>query len=305
MERAPPAVPITFYRHRVGALSSFALLAAAQLDLFTALKDGPRSAADLAAEIGAKSDKLSLLLYALVQAGLLELRDGAFANTAESGHFLARGAPGYVGEWHRLDQDLWQAAMLTATTLRSGEPQGWHDFTAMSDAAMAEFFGGLHGSGVVTGKMMATSHEFGRFDHLLDVGGGSGGVAIGACQAVAGLRATVIDLPRVIAIADDYIAKAGLGVRIAALAADVVAAPPPCRFDAAIMRSFIQVLSRDDARRALGNVGRAMAPGGSLFIIGHVVDDSRVAPASVAAYNLIFLNVYRDGEAYTAGEYHS
>ena len=119
----PPTLPLVFNRLRDGVYPSFAMLAASQLDLFTMLQNGPRTAEHLAVEIGAKPDKLRMLLYALVQASLLELHGEQFANTPESQQFLARGGPGYVGEWTRLDQDLWPAALQTAATLRTGEPQ--------------------------------------------------------------------------------------------------------------------------------------------------------------------------------------
>lgn len=69
------------------------------------------------------------------------------------------------------------------------------------------------------------------------------------------------------------------------------------------MRNFLQVLSRDAAPAALGNLGQAIASGGMIFIVGQVLDDTRLAPRPVVAFNLAFPNVYRDGEAYSAGEY--
>lgn len=299
-----PSVPTTYFRHRYGIFSSFALLAASQLDLFTTLKDGAKGAHALAALLTAKPDKLRILLDALVQAELLERRGDAYANTSEAQTFLVRGAPGYVGDWWRLDNDLWRAVLETAATLRSGEPQGWHDFNAMSDSAMADFFAGLHGAARASGMNLAKTYDFSRFRHLADIGGGSGGMALGACEISKELQATVIDLPRVTQVARGFIEDAGLGARIGVLPVDLVAGPPPSRsFDVAVMRSFIQVLSRDDARQALRNVGSIILPGGEIYIVGYILNDERSAPPVVVGYNLVFLNVYRDGEAYCAGEY--
>ena len=98
MTTSPPTTPVTLLRYRSSVFAPLALLAASQLDLFTALREGPRSAAELAARLGARPDKLSLLLHALVHAGLLEKKGEHFANTVESQHFLARGAPSFVGD---------------------------------------------------------------------------------------------------------------------------------------------------------------------------------------------------------------
>ena len=50
-----------------------------------------------------------------------------------------------------------------------------------------------------------------------------------------GLRATIIDLPNIAPVAETFIAEAGLSDRVSTLAADGVAAPPACGFDAAVV----------------------------------------------------------------------
>jgi hypothetical protein len=44
-------------------------------------------------------------------------------------------------------------------------------------------------------------------------------------------------------------------------------------------------------------------PGGHIFIIGTVLDDSRLTPAEMATINLFFINVYDGGQAFTEGEH--
>lgn len=46
-----------------------------------------------------------------------------------------------------------------------------------------------------------------------------------------------------------------------------------------------------------------MEAGGSLFILGTILDDSRLWPAYAVSSNLNFLNMYEEGRAYTEGEY--
>jgi cyclopropane fatty-acyl-phospholipid synthase-like methyltransferase len=142
-----------------------------------------------------------------------------------------------------------------------------------------------------------------RLRSFLDVGGGSGGASIGACQACPGLRATVAELPSIVSITEACVAEAGLGARIGVQAVDVTEARPEGIYDAALLRNLIQVLSADDARRVLRNTAAALRPEGEIYLIGHVLDDDRVAPPEVAAFNLVFINIYDDGQAYTESEY--
>jgi SAM-dependent methyltransferase len=68
-----------------GALATRALGLVAELDVATALADGPRSVEELAAPSGSHPDTLHRLLRALASEGVFEERErGVFANTAAS-----------------------------------------------------------------------------------------------------------------------------------------------------------------------------------------------------------------------------
>ncbi len=62
------------------------------------------------------------------------------------------------------------------------------------------------------------------------------------------------------------------------------------------------MLSTDQARRVLKNVGQVIAPGGAIYIIGHVTDDSRVSPPESVGINLWFINIFDEGQAHTEQE---
>lgn len=85
--------------------------------------------------------------------------------------------------------------------------------------------------------------------------------------------------------------------------ADLVEGPPEGSFDVAAQRNLVQVLAPDQARRLLRNLGEAMEPGGTIFILGHVLEESRSSPAQAVGLNLTFLSIYDEGQAYTEGEH--
>jgi O-methyltransferase domain/Dimerisation domain len=298
-------LPSTIQGHAYAIYRRLAMLAGMQLDVFTPLAGGPMTAAELSKTLGLRPDKLSPLLHALVHADLLTVADGRFSNTAEADAYLVTGRPTYMGSAHELYTDMWSAALGVAQSISSGAPHARHDFSQMSDSELGAFFRGLHAGAMATGRQLATTYDFGRFNNLLDVGGGSGGVAIAACQSCGSLRATVLELPRVAAIAKSFVEAAGLAPRVGVLATDVLASPPEGTHDVAVLRYLLQVLSPDQARSALRHVGAAMRPGGELFIIGHVLDDARLSPAPAVGMNLVFLSLYDDGQSYTEAEHRS
>lgn len=46
-----------------------------------------------------------------------------------------------------------------------------------------------------------------------------------------------------------------------------------------------------------------MNPGGIIYIRGDILDDSRVSPMGSVMRNLIYLNLYDEGQAYTETEH--
>ena len=302
MEKSPPS-PQKITAQLIGAFLPAALLAALQLELFTVLGDQALGGHDIAKAIGVQPRRLLPILNVLLLSGLLR-RDGhQYANGEEAAHYLVKGKPSYIGNIHEVYSDLYNAVLLTAQSIREDRPAARHDFATMSDEHLTSFFRGLHGIGVVQGRHLATKHEFDRFETLADVGGGSGNIAIGACDACSGLRAIVLDLDRVVPIAKRFIDESLSADRIRAIACDITREVPHDPYDVAVMRSFIQVLSPEQALCAIANIGKRMRPGGEIYILGYVLDDKRRTPWEAAAYDVAFINIYDAGQSYTDGEY--
>ena len=295
--------PDTINAHLANVYPALAMLAGMQLDVFSPLATGPRTVAGLATALGVQPEKLRPLLYALVTAGLLVVEGEHFANTPESAEFLVRGGPRYLGGTAEAYADLWSATLHTAASIRSGVPQAKHDFARMSADELRAFIRGIDAGAGATARRLHKDYALTARRHLLDAGGGAGGLAIALCRLCPDLRATVAELPSVASIARESVAESGLGARVDVIEADLIAAPPPGRYDVATLRSVLQVLAPADAARVVVNVAAALAPGGELFMVGRMLDDGRLSPPEAVAVNVMFLNVYEAGQAWTEGEY--
>ena len=282
---------------------SFAMLAGMKLDLFTPLAGGAMSAKELAVALKVDSGRLGPLLYALVNAGLLRVEGGRFSNSEEADRLLVRGRRHFMGERHRLWEDLWSACLKSAESIRAGYPQASHDFSTMAPKELESFLRGLHPLAVAEGRSFAEACDLSECRTLVDVAGGSGGFSMGIAEIQPQVRLTVIDLPEVTPITRRFVEEAGAAQRIDVVDADVVVAPLAGMFDVAVMRNFLQVLSAGQAQAVLVNVGEAIRPGGWIYVSGDMLDDGRVSPAQTAAFNLVFLNLYNAGQAYTEGEH--
>jgi SAM-dependent methyltransferase len=286
------------------AYSSFALLAGMQLGVFTTLADGPLDAEQIAARIQVSAERLSPLLYALAATGLLGVENNRFFNGSEARHHLVETSPDYIGNVHHLLSDLWSATLKTADSIRLDQPQAEHSFGDMTPGQLYTFFRGLHDESLATGRNLAERFDISSRTRLLDVGGGSGGLAIGVSQACPKLSATVLDLPEVIPITGRFIREANATDRVHTLALDITREPVPDEFDAAVVKAFLQTLPPYQASRAVSHIGAALKPGSAIYILGNgILDDCRYSPPEAAIFNIVFLNIYRGGRAYTECEY--
>ena len=300
---AGPPSPKKISGRLIDAFGPAALLAALQLEVFTALGDHSKTADEIAAAVGVNTNRLLPILNVLAIMELLH-RDGErFVNAEESAFYLVKGKPNYFGSIHELYADLHKAVLSTADSVRADRPMAEHDFTQMTDEDLAAFFRGLHGIGVIQGRELAKRHDFDRFHRMVDVGGGSGSMAIGACEACPRLHAMVLELERVVPITRQFVADAGYADRIIASACDITRHPADAEFDVAVLRSFVQVLPPAQAAQSICNVGRCIRSGGEIFILGYVLDDSGTKPWEAAAYEIAFINIYEGGRSYTDRQY--
>lgn len=297
--------PDTINSLAAGVYPALAMLAGMQLDIFTPLSERAHDASSLAEIIGVNPERLKPLLYALVTANLLAIENGRFVNTPEAQEYLVSGKKGYLGGQHETFSDLWAATMMTAESIRTGKPQAKHDFSAMSEESLRGFLKGLDAGASAAGRRLIKLYDMSRYDRLLDAGGGGGGLAKTLCSAYSNITATVADLPNVIEVTSKLLSGENYNNRLSTLACDFVKEPPPGTYDVAVLRSFLQVLSARDAALVLKNIGASLQPGGAIFIIGRVLNDDHLGPKETVAANVMFLNIYDCGQAYTIQKHHT
>jgi ubiquinone/menaquinone biosynthesis C-methylase UbiE len=233
----------------------------------------------------------------------LTVEDERFANTPEAAHFLVRGQPAYLGDTYEGRLMRWRATLHTAETIRTGVPQAKVEYAAMSSDQLEPWYRGFHAEAVAAARTLMARYDCSSARHLVDVGGGSGGLALTVADACPQLQATVVDLATVTPITQRYLEEAGLAERVHVISADAVRGPLSGAFDVAVLSRLLQVLSPDQARCVLWNVGQIVEPGGAIYIVGQVLDNSRLSPPETVAGNLFFLNVFDEGQAYTEQEH--
>lgn len=287
----------------------FALLAGMQLDVFTILKNGSMNANQIADAIGVKPAKLKPLLYALVAAELLTVEGDLFSNTNEADLFLIPSSPSYMGNDVYLNVDplimsfVLSGALKTSESILTGTPQCSYDFSTLSEDELEKGFRATLPIAVRAGRELVAKYDFSSYRRLLDVGGGVGGLAVAITEVCPHLDATVIELPMVIPITRRFLEEVGAADRVQVMTADVVRDSLKGSFDVAVLRAFIQILPPDEACHALKSVSKTINPGGVIYILGHILDNSRTLPHEEVWYSILNLNFYDVPGSYTELEY--
>jgi 2-polyprenyl-3-methyl-5-hydroxy-6-metoxy-1,4-benzoquinol methylase len=282
---------------------SFALQAGMELDVFTPLKDGPLEAAAVATAAGTDPAKTAQLLHALVAIGMMRYDGARFSNSPEANRYLVRGRADYIGMRHHANRRRWESMLRVAETIRTGTPQRGMDYAAMSSELRESFYRGTFTECLAAGRELATRLDFSTCHHLVDVGGGSGGVSVAMAEAWPHLSVTLADLPSTVAVAERYISEAGLKSRIELKPTDIATGGLEGTYDVAIMRGLIPVLTPPQIRAALRNVHHALEPSSPLYVVGWILDDARSSPLSYATYNLLFVNDYENALIHTESEH--
>ncbi len=296
----------------LGYWSSKAFLAACDLKLFSVVEGGGNTLEEVASALSLPQRGTRFLLDGMTALGLLAKEGGRYRTTRLSSEYLVEGKPAYMGDLFVAVNRLFYAPFVEfERALRQDGPVWGVDTTEagrrvpLGGEASEMFTRGMHGLSVGTGMAFGRTWA-GRLagkGHLLDVGGGSGVMAIGAVSSVPGLRATVLDRPEVCAVARAYISQAGLSHRIDTLEADMFTDGYPQDAD---VHLYSNVFHNYDADRCMALVRKsyiALPPQGDIVICDFVLEDSRTAPAFAAAFNFLALVVMEGGEAHTYGEY--
>jgi SAM-dependent methyltransferase len=277
---------------------SQAMVAALECGLFTALSKGASTAEEVGAHCGIDPETASRLLVICKAMDLVRELNGRNVNLDDVERFLVQEKPTYFGDYLRFtvptEYDEWQGFAGNLSEASSEKPPSKLYEGDLDDPDRArEFTTAGYNSSIALAHRLAKRFDFSRFDHWLDFAGGSGCYAIAACERHTGPRVTVKDHPNVIPVTREFIAEHGLEQRITALPGDFLeVADYPTDCDLISYITPLHWYLRDDVLKALRFAYDALPPGGSILIVGYMLNDSHSGPVDPAFYHL---QAIRDG----------
>jgi hypothetical protein len=265
-----------------------AVLTAHNRGVFEVLGDGPATVAHVAAHVQLPVCSCERLLALLAALEVLErLLDGRYANTSEAQTRLVSGSGTYMGSllpyvrdvlypaWGRLDAALTEVAPQCQAA-DGANPQE----TMFEDPQrLRDFLAGMHTITYESASVVAAAApELRALDTVVDVGGASGAFLIALAERAPSQRGVLFDLPPVVAIAEEYIAAAGMKDRISTHAGDFWEDPLPAGAAGYALGFILHDWDDAGGDLILDKVASAAACGTTLIIGEHLLAEDRTAP---------------------------
>ncbi|MEM5405095.1 methyltransferase [Paraburkholderia unamae] len=304
---ATAASPQKLLQLAMGFWASKTLLSAVELDLFTVLGRGPRTATQLMEQMQLHPRSAQDFLDALVALGVLDRDDGMYRNSADAGAFLDREKPGSIaGLLLMANNRLYPFWGSLTEALRTGLPQneakqGGNAFEAIyrDERVLREFLGAMTGVSLDLAKEIAQKFPWQNYRSVVDVGTAQGALVAEITRTHEHLSGIGFDLPAVAPVFDDYIAANALQDRIHFHPGDFFKDALPSA-DVLVMGHILHDWNLEQKRELLARSYRALPAGGCLIVYDAMIDDERRHNAFGLLMSLNMLIETPGGFDYTA-----
>lgn len=287
----------------LGFQRSQVLFTATALGVFDALAAGARRVEEIAGRCRSASEPMRRLLNACCALDLVE-RDGAgYRNAPIAARFLAADAPRSLANWVRFMGHFYAPWGRMDEVLGDGRPVAdglarlieGGDYTRHMILAMHEYAMG-------PGRDAIARLELPGCRRLLDVGGGPGSYAILLAERNPELQAVVFDLPPVVDIAREVVARHGLADRISTQAGNYHTDPWGDGYDAVLLSNMLHQEDPATCRRLLQKAAEALVDGGTVIVQLAFLNRDHAGPPWAALLSLQVLLFYRGGRTYSTEE---
>ncbi len=284
------------------------LLTALELDVFTPLALGEKTATDLVNTTGYSARGLPMLLDALVPLGLLSKRDGRYALTPLSENYLVKGKPSYIGAAlvpaHRQMLASWNQL---AESVRTGKPYAVVEEQKAAEEFFPDLVRWLHVSNAEPARRLAEELKarISKNPVVLDVACGSGIWGIRFAQAESTANVIANDYPKVLdTVTRGYVEREGVSARYRYAPGDIKEAQLPREScDLILLGNIIHSEGEAASRSIFRKCFELLKPGGLVAIIDMIPNDERTGPPFALIFALNMLVNTATGSTYTLSEY--
>lgn len=287
---------------------SAALRGAIELELFTAVARGDRTAEKLAGHCHADDRGMRILCDFLVVHGFLTKSADEYALTPESALFLDGNSPQYLGSMAKFmhSAHLVEAFRDVAEIVRQG-----HTLLGESGTMEAEHEVWVEFAQSMVPLMMPAAQFIGQLAaqrtrgavRVLDIAAGHGMFGISVAQQNPEASVVALDWPNVLEVAQENARQAGIEDRYELLPGDALELDYETGFDVVLVTNFFHHFDTETCVSVMRKIRSALSEDGFVLTLEFVPNEDRVSPHNAAAFAFTMLGTTPAGDVYTFGEY--
>jgi precorrin-6B methylase 2 len=301
--------PVQIFSTVQGYQRAFALKAAVDLDLFTAIAKGSHTAAEIAKACNASERGVRILSDSLVVMGFLTKEQSRYSLTSDTAFFLDSRSPAYLGLAFKFLLHPVQLASFEqlGAAVQKGGSFNEHSTLAPDDPIWIEFARGMAPmmmpaaqaiAGILAAELSSRPSA-----KILDIAASHGLFGITVAQRLPKAHIYALDWANVLEVAKENAGKQGLTDRYHLLPGSAFEVDYGTGFDAILITNLLHHFAPSDNEKMLKKAYDALNPGGQVVILEFVPNDDRVSPPVPAMFSLTMLGNTPQGDAYTLAEY--
>lgn len=297
--------PMQISTDQWAAWRTSALSAAVELDVFTAIDEGKRTADAIASRVSANMPALRRLLDVMVAMKYLTHRGEQYDLAPVARTYLSRKSDLFMEGIDQVSRMLSMSWQQLAQSVRSGNP------APAGGGSRGEFFAVLvrsifpqsYAGGKIAARGIAPQVRK-RIKSVLDIGGGAASWSIAIAEEIPGAHVTLVDFPEVVTVARQYTERHGVAARFDYREGDFREIEFGAeQFDLVILGHIIHGEGAEWGKRLIARCAAALRSKGTLLIAELVPNDARTGPVMPMLFDLNMLLHTPAGATFTMGEY--
>jgi SAM-dependent methyltransferase len=296
--------PQLFFQTINAHFQTEALKAAIELELFTAIGEGNKTAAEIAERVKGTEKGTRVLCDYLTIMGMLTKENNSYGLTLDSSVFLDKRSPAYLGGATEFlcdpgltagSKDLVGAVRKGGTTMEQDGTVGpnndvWVKFARAMAPMMA-----------MPAQLMASlvDPEANQKLKILDIAAGHGLYGLAFAKKNEQVEITALDWPAVLEVARENAANAGVSDRYQTIEGSAFEVEFGTGYDLILLTNFLHHFDPPTNEVLLRKVREALKDGGRAVTLEFVPNDDRVTPPESASFAIVMLASTPTGDAYT------
>jgi hypothetical protein len=283
---------------------SATLLAGVRLNVFDHLAKSAQNIKDLSEKLQTTEVAMDTLMTGLLSLGLVEKKEDLYQNSPLSQAFLVPGQPQFIGTallynadvyplWGQLSEVILKGDVAKAPELYLGEDEG----------KTRRFVQGMHDRALGVGRAVAQMIDLSHATYLADFGGGPGTYSALLSQKHTQLKADVLDLPAVVKVASEIVAKMGAAERVNCVPFDYYQDHiQKGKYDAVLISGVLHREQPKQVQAIFKDAAEALPIGGVLYVSDVMLNDDRSGPIFSAMFALNMRILSHDGRCHSVKE---